>query len=774
MALWASWKMRKIAATRMNQDFHHRYALLILCVALFCAPMVVHGVMNVHARSDNSVGQWLPKDYETTRFYSRFTELFGSDEKVLVSWVGCTLDDPRLEQFARLVEGSGELPEYEHLGSIVQEVTTGQRLLGELRSPPLEISRKLAVQRLRGSLIGPDKRTTCALITLGTATTDERERAVMAIREIAVAHCEVASEDLRLTGDAVLSVGIDVESEQAIDRWILLSGVAALAIAWFCLRSVKLALLVFLVSQYCSMACEAVIFYSGGTMNLLVELAPVLVYVLSLSACVHLANYYRDAVASGDVEDAPRGALQAGWWPCLLASFTTALGLLSLCVSHITPVKSFGFYSSVGILLGFGIFVLLLPAVTAKFPVVPREGLKSRPKTESTWLLGLANLVIRHRMGVLSVFNIAAILFAIGLTRLDTSVEPIRFLPQESRWVTDTYWYRDNLGPMASVEIVVELEQDVDYEFGDRIRLMSEIQRTVAALEHVDGTLSAATFAPALPPRLEQTTGLRQIVRRAALNKLLRGHRDEFIQQRYLADDGGKEVWRVTARVSGFRELVYEDFVVQLRARIDSVLDRAKIPVDERRLEFTGTVPLIFAAQRELLNALLLSFALAVSSIAIVMPLVLRSLPAGLVSMIPNVFPALATFGIMGWMGAVVDVGAMMTASIGLGIAVDDTLHFLTWFRRAIRDGESQTEAIKTAYRSCAGAMLHTTLIAGFSLFVFYFSAFQPVSQFGLLLFTLLITALIGDLVLLPALLATPLGRCFAGNGQPRAQSTKP
>ena len=67
----------------------------------------------------------------------------------------------------RLVEGSRELPEQELSASIVQEVTTGQRTLAELRAPPLEISREFAVSRLQGSLIGPDGQTTCALITLG-------------------------------------------------------------------------------------------------------------------------------------------------------------------------------------------------------------------------------------------------------------------------------------------------------------------------------------------------------------------------------------------------------------------------------------------------------------------------------------------------------------------------------------------------------------------------------------------------------------------------------
>ncbi|MCA9223100.1 MAG: MMPL family transporter, partial [Planctomycetales bacterium] len=266
------------------------------------------------------------------------------------------------------------------------------------------------------------------------------------------------------------------------------------------------------------------------------------------------------------------------------------------------------------------------------------------------------------------------------------------------------------------MEIIVEFGQDVEVEFGDRIRLMDDIQASVARLEHVDGTLSAATFAPTLPPRPEQATGLRLSVRRAGINKMLLNSRDEFVRQSYVADDGTREVWRVTANVSGFRELDYEDFVRQLHGRVNPVLDRSGVPTGEREVKFTGTIPLVFAAQRELLDAMLLSFVLAVSSIAIIMPLVLRSLPAGVVSMLPNVFPALAAFGAMGWIGSLVDVGAMMTASIGLGIAVDDTLHFLTWYRRAIGEGASQKDAIKAAYRNCAHAMIHTTLIAGLSL----------------------------------------------------------
>jgi predicted RND superfamily exporter protein len=128
----------------------------------------------------------------------------------------------------------------------------------------------------------------------------------------------------------------------------------------------------------------------------------------------------------------------------------------------------------------------------------------------------------------------------------------------------------------------------------------------------------------------------------------------------------------------------------------------------------------------------------------------------GLLAMIPNVFPLIVSFGTAGWFSLVLDMGAIMTASIALGIAVDDTAHFLTWFRRGQAAGRSRRRAIVWAYENCGTAMIHTSVICGLSLLVFVGSTFVPAARFGLLMCLLLLGALVGDLILLPALLAGP------------------
>jgi multidrug efflux pump subunit AcrB len=129
--------------------------------------------------------------------------------------------------------------------------------------------------------------------------------------------------------------------------------------------------------------------------------------------------------------------------------------------------------------------------------------------------------------------------------------------------------------------------------------------------------------------------------------------------------------------------------------------------------------------------------------------------------MFPNIFPVVAVFGCMGWQQVLVDIGSMMTASVAMGVAVDDTIHFLSWFRKGLDEGYNRNQSILLAYRRVATAMTQTTAIGGVGLSIFAFSTFTPTQRFGTLMLALLATALVGDLLFLPALLASPLGKVF-------------
>jgi predicted RND superfamily exporter protein len=147
---------------------------------------------------------------------------------------------------------------------------------------------------------------------------------------------------------------------------------------------------------------------------------------------------------------------------------------------------------------------------------------------------------------------------------------------------------------------------------------------------------------------------------------------------------------------------------------------------------------------------------------------------AGMVAMIPNVFPVLLVFGVMGHLGISIDIGTMMTASVAMGVAVDDTIHFLAWFREHLDRGLGRVEAVIETYRRVGPAMTQTTIVGGLGLFVFALSTFTPTQRFGTLMLVMLATALVGDLILLPALLVSPVGRFFKSRRQTVATDAAP
>jgi len=178
---------------------------------------------------------------------------------------------------------------------------------------------------------------------------------------------------------------------------------------------------------------------------------------------------------------------------------------------------------------------------------------------------------------------------------------------------------------------------------------------------------------------------------------------------------------------------------------------------------YTGIVPIVYKAQRSLLKSLIESIGLAFVMISIVMMLLLRpartplgpktllNFRGGMISMLPNMFPVIVVFGFMGHMNRfaggtvdafLVDIGSMMTASVAMGVAVDDTIHFLNWYRGALGNGYDRKSAIKIAYDRVATAMTQTTLIGGFGLSAFALSTFTPTQRFGVLMLILLGMAL--------------------------------
>jgi predicted RND superfamily exporter protein len=194
--------------------------------------------------------------------------------------------------------------------------------------------------------------------------------------------------------------------------------------------------------------------------------------------------------------------------------------------------------------------------------------------------------------------------------------------------------------------------------------------------------------------------------------------------------------------------------------------------VDKIDVTYTGVIPVVYKAQHALLSSLIQSTWWSFATITPLMMWVCRGLAAGAVVMIPNTLPVLVVFGGMGWLNIPVDIGSMMAASIALGVAVDDTIHFLAWYRDDLKALGNRAEAVLASYRRSATATLQAGLINGLGLSVFATSSFTPTQRFGWLMLTILVAGITAELIMLPALLFGPIGKVFSLKSAAKLLST--
>jgi predicted RND superfamily exporter protein len=792
-----------------GSNFYQRYSVAILAGLVFLMPLVVVGAIKARGNNRNDVKGWLPPEYPETATYKFFRDNFQGEEFILVSWDGCTMTDPRLEIMARKL-----LPPPEEAARIERPIwfktaLTGPRAVAQMMAEPLDLHREEAVGRLTGALIGPppegveagsdaddlDRRQTCLVLTLSDTARANLHGAIDTVKEVAVRECGIADTNVHMGGPPVDNVSIDKAGQQSVTILFALSLVVGGIVSWWSLRSPMLVTLVLASGVYSMFASLAVVWYSGYPVDAILLTMPSLVYVAATSGAIHLANYYRDQIAETGVREGAAGrAVHHALLPLTLATGTTAIGLATLAVSELVPIKMFGIFSAVGVVCSFVILITLIPAGLELFPPKLKVGVAAqdgddtswRPIEESRWWR-VGQWITRHH-AVSAVACLAVMgLVGWGMTRVESSVQLMRLFSPNARIRTDYKWLEKKLGPLVPMEILVRIDEATcGLNFLERMELVGEIQREIGTLDEVGSSLSTVTFGRSLDVgdgggAAGRALGLSARTKRSVLNRRLTAHRDEFLAGDYLREatvtgpdghDRREELWRIAARVSAVKEVDYALFKQDLQKRIDPILARLTAEgVEGVAVDYTGLVPLVYKAQHKLLDGLITGFISDFAIIVVVMILLCRAASAGLVLLLPAAFPAVMVFGGMGWghelfrsidpAMMLIDIGTVMAPSVALGVTVDDVVHFMLWFRRGIVDGLDRREATMLAYKGCARAMYQSWGVIGIGLSVFSLSPFGPTCRFGHMMLAMLTIALVGNLVFLPALLSGPLGSVF-------------
>ncbi len=623
------------------------------------------------------------------------------------------------------------------------------------------------------------------IVTLSDAGLEDKGSMLRAIRA-AAARSGISDADLRIGGRTVANYQLNAEvAKAAWNRdypiWQLhrrspmfLSATVSVLLAFAMLRSLRLTLLVLASSYYTIFVTVSIVPVTGGSLNMVLVVMPSLLMVLTISAAIHLSNYWKHAVAR-DSATAVVEAVRTAAKPCALASFTTAIGLLSLASSPLAPVRDFGIYSAVGCIISLLVVLYGLPAMLQLWPRNSAQvtNLDSRPWHK------LGHFLSHHATLTACLFIGVGIVCSAGLRYFHTETKAIRYFPDNSRVVQDYRAIEENLTGIVAFDCIIKFDAAARdrLTFLERMELVRQVENEMSRHPEVQGTISLAAFMPVaeIPAA---NAGFRQkglfnrrsneIESRIKEGEVGRASR-RFIsfaipegaepvlngKHQYAHSTPEDELWRITAQVSIMSDLNYETLTSDINGLTQSVLKMQ--PGTDHRV--TGMTQIFLATQQAVLNSLIESFSYAFIVIAIVMMAVVKDVLSGLITMIPNILPVSVVFGLISWYGLPVDIGTMITASVALGIAVDGTLHLLTWFRNGLRDGLSRKDAVANALGHCGPAMWQTSLAIGVGMLMLYWAELLLVSRFGWLMSALIFSALLGDIILLPALLGGVLGK---------------
>ena len=625
-------------------------------------------------------------------------------------------------------------------------------------------------------------------VRLDVGDSEALEEILPAVRDAAV-EVGIDEEAFHMAGTPVGQWQLDEESTKSIwnrdvPAWMiwkrspfLMSGLVGMAVAFVLLKSLRLASLVLLVSIYSAMLCVVLVpilgpvIGSGPELNIVLSVMPNLLLVLTASGAIHVANYWRHA-SETDAKNPIARAVNVAWKPCAMASFTTAVGMASLTVSGLIPVRDFGLYSALGVVLSLGMILYGFPSILAVMGGLPKrfEAMDTSGwERFGRWVAG------RHV--VCSVLSLAVFGLGIyGLQWFRTETKVIRYFPEDKRIVQDYNAIEESLAGVVTIDTVVSFDDAARDERNilERMELVRAVEEEIRGARGVSGTLSLADLRPVSEPpgegastfarvrygknaqRMEGAVfGDEEESASHLITHVREGSPLEFVRNgRPVQISEGNEIWRIRAQTEMMSDLNYGDVVSELQGRVQGVLE------EEAGVEHvvTGMVPLFLRTQQAVIESLVMSFGLAFIVIAITMIVLLRSVPSGLLSMIPNTWPSVVVFGAISLAGVPVDIGTMITASVALGIAIDGTVHLLTWFREGVADGLSRREAIGKALAHCGPALFQTSCAIGLAMLMLMFCDLLLIGRFGWVMSAAVGAALIADVVITPALLAGPMG----------------
>ncbi len=612
----------------------------------------------------------------------------------------------------------------------------------------------------RNLIISHDGKTALFDITLVTDLPDrERDVTLKAIEKVFTAHR--LGHPYYLSGSPIARAGIFRCLKRDFSTLFPLGMLFLVLAMYFIFKSTICVVLSFIAVGLSVVWTVGFMYLVGSELNLLSVLIPSILFIIGTSDCVHILSQYQDCRHEfSSKTEALRTTIGLMLAPCFLTTLTTMVCLSSLGVSTLLPLKLFGLFSAVGVGFAYILSITLLPiglSIGDKRSLSPQ-------KQHSRILFGFLDRLYRmcrdYKLPILAVSSAVLILALFGVKRVHVETDAINFIGSKFKAVGDTIQIEKELGGVIPLYVIIDSQQENGLNDPELLKKIEALTEFIRQQEGVDKITSLSDMIKYMNYKFHDSD---QAYYRIPDD---RKKVAELLFMASLSDDSESlsrffdDLHRKTPLGIRYR---YHDFY-----RIDKINNTIRAYLRDHfpetssvRAYTTGTTILCANVLVPIMTGLKQSLLVAAIATFLVMTLLFRSVKIGLISMIPNLIPIFMTLGTMGLLGISLNIGTAPVAAIALGVAIDDTIHFLSRFKIEFNQDQSYPEAIHRTMRAVGKPIMITSIILSVGFCIFLFSNFQFTQNMGVLISFTVISAIFGDLFLLPVLLLLfkPLGK---------------
>jgi predicted RND superfamily exporter protein len=523
---------------------------------------------------------------------------------------------------------------------------------------------------------------------------------------------------------------------------LLVGGLSVCLVILFLLfrspKKVFFAVLVMLLTLVWTMGIMAML---DKPIDVMIVMLPVILLIISLSDTIHLINKYDYLITQIPSNDAIIQASKVIGQANLITSLTTAIGFLGLYFIPIEPIRDFGLFTALGIMIAFVLTMTLVPSLCYFFPDHMSKSAQSHKLVFSRWIVKLTQF---DRKGKLITIVLSLVLVA-GIPFLKLNTGLIVGLQKDEPMLQQVAYFDKNYNGYRPLEVGVKLSGlrptdsivmakiDMIEIAAQEIYAAKDLQSSNQLVKKINAGLYGGSTNYNTLPKADDRSRVRRFYNSRKLDEVRKSISSDSLP--YL-------------RIVGLTQDRGSAFFLDQNETFEQML--AEINDDQFEARLTGSSYLIDKTDKLVINALIKGLLFACLTVAIIVMLFYKSWRAAVVVLIVNSIPLILLFGTMGILDISLNLSTAIIFTVALGIAVDDSIHFISRYELEKRAGRNKQEALKLAKLYTGKSILFTTITISTGFAVLLLSGFSAVYYMGLFICISALLALWFDLKVLP------------------------